>query len=191
MSTLLDESDSRLAATLKQLRESRGWSLTDLAGKSGVSRAMIHKVESGASSPTAALLGRLSGAFGLTVSQLLIAVEGSQSRVARAGNTPVWVDPETGFRRRALSPPSVAGQLELIEGELQPGAAIAYPASAYRFLEHQILVLSGELTFVEGDTRHKLRARDCLALGAAANCEYRNEGRIACRYIVALARRAT
>ena len=191
MSTILDEADRSLAETLKRLRESRGWSLTDLATKSGVSRAMIHKVESGASSPTAALLGRLSGAFGLTVSQLLIEVEGGQSRVARAENNPVWVDPETGFRRRVLSPVSFAGQLELIEGELPPGAAIAYPASAYRFLEHQILVLSGELTFVEGDTRHKLRARDCLALGAATNCEYRNEGRVACRYIVALARRAT
>ena len=114
MSTILDEVDRSLAETLKRLRESRGLSLTDLAAKSGVSRAMIHKVESGASSPTAALLGRLSGAFGLTVSQLLIEVEGGQSRVARAENNPVWVDPETGFRRRVLSPVSFAGHLELI-----------------------------------------------------------------------------
>jgi transcriptional regulator with XRE-family HTH domain len=190
MSTILDDADSRLAATLKRLRESLGWSLTDLAAKSGVSRAMVHKVESGQSSPTAALLGRLSGAFGLSVSQLLIQVEGGGSHVARAENNPVWVDPETGFRRRVLSPTSFAGHLELIEGELPPGAVIAYPASSYRFYEHQILVLSGVLTFVEGDTRHKLRARDCLALGAAVDCEYRNEGRVACRYIVALARRA-
>lgn len=190
MSTIVDSDERRLAETLKRLREGRGWSLGELAAKSGVSRAMIHKVETAASSPTAALLGRLSGAFGLTVSQLLIEVEGSASRVARANENPVWIDPETGYRRRVLSPLTQAGHLELIEGELPPGAAIAYPAASYRFLEHQILVLSGELTFVEGDVKHRLKARDCLALGNPVDCEYRNDGRTPCRYLVALARRA-
>lgn len=190
MSTIVDKIDRRLADTLRRLREGRDWSLADLAERSGVSRAMIHKVEAGASSPTAALLGRLSGAFGLTVSQLLIEAESAGSRIARAAAIPVWTDPVTGFRRRLLSPHATAGQMELIEGELPPGAAISYPASAYRFLEHQILVLSGVLTFIEGRTRHSLKARDCLALGAPADCEYRNEGRRPCRYIVALARRA-
>ncbi len=110
--------------------------------------------------------------------------------MVRAKDNPVWIDPETGFRRRVLSPPALAGHLELIEGELPPGVAISYPASAYRFLEHQILVLAGELTFVEGAVTHRLKLRDCLALGAAVDCEYRNEGRTACRYLVALTRRA-
>ena len=189
MSTLVDSPDTRLAATLRRLREGRGWSLADLAEKSGVSRAMIHKVESASSSPTAALLGRLSGAFGLTVSQLLVEAEERGARIARAADNPTWTDPSTGFRRRVLSPITLAGHLELIEGELPPGAAISYPASAYRFLEHQILVLAGELTFVEGNERHRLKPRDCLALGPPKDCEYRNEGRTPCRYLVALARR--
>lgn len=186
----MDSPDHRLAGALRRLREDRGWSLADLALKSGVSRAMIHKVEAGTSSPTAALLGRLSGAFGLTVSQLLIEAEGGGSRIARAADNPIWIDPATGFRRRVLSPPTLAGRLELIEGELPAGAAISYPASAYQFLEHQILVLSGELTFVEGNERHRLKARDCLALGPPMDCEYRNEGRTPCRYLIVLARRA-
>lgn len=189
MSTLVDSTDERLAGALRGLRERRGWSLAQLAEKSGVSRAMIHKVETGQSSPTATLLGRLSGAFGLTVSQLLIEAEGRGSRIARASDNPTWTDPATGFRRRVLSPPTLAGHLELIEGELPPGVSIAYPASAYSFLEHQILVLSGELTFVEGNARHRLKARDCLALGPPQDCEYRNEARIPCRYLIALARR--
>src|SRR5580698_9930296 len=83
MSTIMDSLDARLAGTLKRLRESRGWSLAELAEK---------------------------------------------SRVARAKDNPVWTDPATGFRRRVLSPLTLAGQLELIEGELPPGAAISYPA---------------------------------------------------------------
>lgn len=34
----------------------------------GASRAMIHKIERGESSPTASMLGRLSGAFGISMS---------------------------------------------------------------------------------------------------------------------------
>ena len=61
---MVDTADTRLGARLRLEREARGWSLSDLAARSGVSRAMINKVERGESSPTAALLGRLSGAFG-------------------------------------------------------------------------------------------------------------------------------
>ena len=45
-----------------------------LAEASGVSRAMISKIERGESSPTAALLGKLSAALELSVSELLTGV---------------------------------------------------------------------------------------------------------------------
>jgi len=62
MSIIIDDGlDSRLGARIRLERERRGWSLTELAQRSGVSRAMINKVERGDASPTASLLGRLSG----------------------------------------------------------------------------------------------------------------------------------
>ena len=64
----LDEIDKRIGARIRIERESRGWSLTELAERSAVSRAMIHKIERGESSPTATLLGKLSGAFSLSMS---------------------------------------------------------------------------------------------------------------------------
>ncbi len=66
-----DADQRRLGERLQRLRTERKWSLTELAEESGVSRAMINRVERGVSSPTATILGRLSGAFGLTISQLL------------------------------------------------------------------------------------------------------------------------
>src|SRR5690242_20447124 len=104
MSTIQDDAratvdlDASLAARLRAEREARGWSLSDLASRSGVSRAMISKIERGEASPTAALLGRLSGAFGLTLSTLLARAEGDASgigRVLRASAQPLWRDPAT------------------------------------------------------------------------------------------------
>src|SRR5258708_26997927 len=90
--------DIRIGARIRAERERRGWSLTDLSERAGVSRAMINKVERGQSSPTASLLGRLSGAFGLTLSTLLARAEGTRNgRLVHAADQPTWRDPATGY----------------------------------------------------------------------------------------------
>lgn len=127
--------DDRIAARLLAERASRGWSLEQLAERSGVSRAMISKVERGESSPTAAVLGRLSAAFGLTLSQLLARAEQGAARLLnREGEQERWRDPDTGFERRALTPPGSSSPLELVWGDLPPKARVDYPASAFTFI---------------------------------------------------------
>ena len=179
-----------LAARLRTEREARFWSVSDLAERSGVSRAMISKVERAQASPTAALLGRLSGAFGLTLSTLLARAEGDGSgagRLVRAAGQPVWRDPDTGYVRRALTPPGA--EPELVHVELPPGGRVPYPASAYAHLRGQcVWVLAGRLVFREGGAEHRLSVGDCLALGPPTACEFVNEGRESCVYLVALAR---
>src|SRR5580692_9656349 len=77
MSTIMSTSqvDASLSARVRLEREARNWTLADLATRSGISRAMLSKIERGEASPTAALLGRLSAAFGLTMSQLFARIE--------------------------------------------------------------------------------------------------------------------
>jgi transcriptional regulator with XRE-family HTH domain len=185
-----DEASRRLAAQLRSERDSRGWAIAELAERSGVSRAMISKVERAEASPTAALLGRLCGAFGITLSTLLGRAEGAGGgSVARAATQPVWRDPATGYLRRAVTPPGA--EPELVRVELPPGARVAYPASAYAFTRgHAIWVLQGALHFHEGPVTHRLQAGDCLSLGPAADCTYENpSARDAATYLVALSRR--
>lgn len=189
MSTIVNDLNARLADRIRGERERRGWSLADLAERAGVSKAMISKIERAEASPTAVLLGRLSGAFGLTLSNLLSLAEGSGPRLRRKAEQEQWRDPATGFLRTAVSPPG-AGPLELVQGELPPGVAISYPAAAYRFISQQIWVLDGALQFHEGETVHDLKAGDCLALAGAADCTFRNTGAVPCRYLVAIARTA-
>jgi transcriptional regulator with XRE-family HTH domain len=187
VSTKVNDVETRLANRIRAEREARGWSLDDLAGRSGVSKAMISKIERAESSPTAALLGRLSGAFGLTLSTLLARAEGAASRLARAGEQAVWRDPGTGYCRTAVSPEG-AGVIDLVRCELPPGASVAYPASAFTFIHQQIWMLKGRLHFIEGTEIHELCSGDCLQLGSPADCRFENRQRTACLYLVVVAR---
>ncbi len=184
-----DRQARAIADRIRREREDRDWSLAELAARSGVSKAMISKVERCEASPTATVLGRLSGAFGLPLSVLLALAEGEGERLARRLEQPVWTDPETGYTRRTLSPAN-GGQLELLEVVLPAGVRIPYPASAFSFQHQQIYVLDGELEFVEGVRSHRLSAGDCLQLGAPADCVFVNESGRATTYLVALTRRA-
>ena len=170
---------------MREARVAAGLSVAALADRSGVSRAMIAKIESGEAQPTAALLGRLSGGLGISLSVLVARAESGEDPVKRAGDQPLWVDPATGYRRRALSPQPV-GRLQLIEIELPAGGTVGYPPQAALTPHEQIWVLEGELSVRENDTQHQLAAGDCLALTPATAREYRTlDG---CRYLVAQAR---
>lgn len=174
-----------LAARVRRERMSREWSMDELARRASVSRAMISKIEREECSPTAVTLGRLSGAFGISMSTLLANAEADSRRLLRYEEQQVWTDPETGYVRRAVSP--VAGApLQLVEVEFPPHAKVTFPASACRFLHQQIWVLSGRLTFWEGQTEHDLRKGDCLQLGSPLDCTFENRSASPCRYLVAV-----
>ena len=187
MSTIVNDPTQSLAARIALEREARGWSLAGLAERSGVSKAMISKIERGEASPTATLLGRLSGAFGLTLSTLLARAEQSGGRLLRAADQPQWQDPESGYVRRQVSPRADV-PVELIRVELPVGASVDMPASSYTFIRQLMWVLKGKLTFVEGDTIHEMESGDCLLLGPPADCIFKTRGREPCVYLVVVIR---
>ena len=170
------------------MRGGSGWTLADLAARSRVSRALASKVERGEASPTAALLGRLSAAFGLTMSQFFARVEGGGDLVSRAADQPIWRDPASGFVRRSLSPPGSA-PLELVWGEMPAGSRVSYPAASYHFIaDQQIVVIEGRVSIEQGGVAHELEAGDCLRFGPPRDAEIRNSGDRVCRYLVAVLR---
>ena len=185
--------DLLIARRLRREREARGWSIADLAAASGVSRAMISKIERAEASPTAALLGRLSGALRMTISTLLARAEADAGpqRIARTADQALWTDPATGYLRRAVSPPGA--EPELVEVELPPGARVAYPGTSFAFLRGQVVrVLAGRLAVEEGTEEALLEPGDCLAfdLEAPKGHAFRNPSADEpCRYLVALSRR--
>src|SRR5882672_12020496 len=102
MDSIVDEHSNRLAQRLRLERDSRCWSLADLAERSGVSKATISKIERAEVSPTAVVLVRLAAAFDLTFAGLMLRAEGQRDRLTRAAEQPVWRDPETGYLRKQV-----------------------------------------------------------------------------------------
>ena len=124
------------------------------------------------------------------MSQLFASLDGPvPGQVARAAGQPVWRDPETGFLRRSLSPPGPS-PLEMIWGELPPGAEIAYPAASFAVIADQLLVvLGGQLTIAQGGVAHVLTEGDCMRFQARETA-FSNRGPARCRYVVAILRAA-
>lgn len=182
----------QIAARVRAERERRRWTLAQLAEASGVSQAMISRIEREESSPTAVVLGKLSAAFQLSVSSLLASAEGEAAvadegeRVRREADAAVWRDPETGYRRRQITSPRFP--TEIAEIRLPAGAQVPYPAAAFAFIRQLVWVLDGQLTFHEGDLVHRLHSGDTIELGEPAPRTFVNDTDTECRYVVVLAR---
>lgn len=181
-----DPVDTRLAARLAELRAERGWSLGELAERSGISRSTLSRAERAEISPTASLLNRLCHVYGRTMSRLLGEVEGEPAPVLRAAEQPVWEDRASGFVRRSVSPPHPALRGELVEGRLVAGADIAYDRPPVPGLEQHIWVLEGALDVTAQDVVHRLDAGDCLRLRVWGPTRFRCAGHTDARYVLAV-----
>lgn len=180
------ETDSRLAARLAGLRAEQGWSLGELAQRSGVSKSTLSRAERAEISPTAALLNRLCGVYGRTMSQLLSEVEAGPAPLVRGAEQVVWQDPASGFVRRSVSPPHAGLRGELVEGRLVAGADIAYDRPPVPGLEQHIWVLEGALDVTAQDVEHHLGTGDCLRLRVWGPTRFRCAGPDAVRYVLAV-----
>lgn len=154
--------DRRIARRLRDLRGERGWSLDELAGHSGVSRATLSRLENADVSATAHVLGKLCSAYGLTVSRLMHMVEDDFAPLVRRDAQALWRDPGGGFRRRAVSPPARDLAGEVLECELDPGTRITYDRPPRRGLEHHLLLVEGRLEVAVDGQVHDLHPGDCL-----------------------------
>ncbi|KJV30205.1 XRE family transcriptional regulator [Pantoea sp. SM3] len=182
LSSKEDDINARIGQNIKIEREKRGWSLTDLAEQSGVSRAMIHKIERGESSPTATSLARLAGSFAMSMSQLIALTEVQAGTLLRHAQQPVWQDPETGYIRRHVSPGEIP--LDVVSVELPPHTDVPMPAISYLSRRQLIWVLEGTLRFQEGDNLFEMNVGDCLELGDPTDCVFSNATDDICRYAV-------
>lgn len=179
----------RIAHRLRELRDAQGLSLDALAERSQVSRSAISLIERGQSSPTAAVLDRLSSALGVTLASLFeegAAPAAEPSPVARAADQPEWTDPGSGYVRRNLSP-AARSPIQLVEVHFPPGQRVAYDTGV-RDTEvyQQVWIVEGTMEMTVGDVHWRLAAGDCLAMQLDRPIVFHNPTQRPARYLVAL-----
>jgi transcriptional regulator with XRE-family HTH domain len=181
--------EQRIATGIRQRREALGLTVNDLADRSGVSRAMISKIERFEASPTASLLGRLCNALGMTLSSLIASAETAPSLpVNRAKQQLTWRDPQTDLRRTMVSPLNTGSRVEIVQIELPPNAAVEYAQQKVAHYEQHILVLDGTLTLRIGAEDIELDAGDCLYRQVGPGHRFANRTRRSCRYLIVICR---
>lgn len=178
--------ERRIARRLARLRTERGWSLEALAERSGISRATLSRLERSELSPTASMLGRLCAVYGWTLSRLMAEAEARPPSLVPADAQTGWTDPESGYRRRVVSPPAPGLRGELVEVQIPAGGTVSFDASPVPGLEHHLWMLEGALALqVEGSV-FRLRAGDCLRYVLAGPTRFQATGRRPARYLVAM-----
>lgn len=176
--------DHLIARRLKGLRGERGWSLDELARRSEVSRATLSRLENAEVSPTANVLGKLSAAYGLTISRLMHLVEDDFAPLIRRDAQPVWADPTIGFHRRSVSPPARTLAGEVLECALGPGVHIPYDRPPRPGLEHHLFLIEGWLTVTVDGHAYDLQPGDCLRYQLHGSSAFATTDQCGARYIL-------
>lgn len=179
--------DALVSARLRALRGERGLSLEALAQASGVSRAMISKIERGEASPTASLLGRLCAGLGTDLGWLFQAEADTPQAVSRRGEQPQWRDPQSGYVRRNLTPAGARSPARVIEVELPAGAKVDFDSAFdVRRVDQQIVMLDGVIERRVGAESWRLGPGDCAHATLDAPSSFHNPGPGPARYLVIL-----
>ena len=178
--------ERRIAQRLARLRVERGWSLDALAERTGISRATLSRLERSELSPTAAMLDKLCTVYGWTLSRLMVEAETRPPNLVAAADQAEWKDPESGYRRRAVSPPAAGLRGELVEVHMPAGASVSFDASPIAGIEHHLWMLEGSLTLEAEGSLYRLRAGDCLRYVRAGPTRFHSTGNREARYVVAI-----
>ena len=179
-----------LGSRVKLFRHQTGITLEELAVQSGVSRAMLSKVERGEKSPTLSVVARIARGLNIGLSTLLGA-EPDQADVAviKVSKRQSFRDPESGFERQVLSPTHIDSGVELVLHRIPPGksSGVLLPYSVPT--EKYLVVQEGQVTVYINETPHALETGDSMYFELKAPYRFVNEGDTPCAYYLAIVRK--
>jgi transcriptional regulator with XRE-family HTH domain len=181
--------DRDIGRRVRGLREAAGMSLEALAEQSGVSRAMLSRIELGESSPTAQLLNRVCAGLGTTLSALFASAERTASPLRQRSQQAAWRDPATGYLRRAVSPEATGSRVEIVAVDFPAGAEVAFAPNT-AIADQHIWMLEGVMEMTIGDEHHRLETGDCLYMRLDQPVRFHNPSGREARYAVVLSRGA-
>lgn len=179
-------SSGRLGGRVKELRREQGLTLEGLAERSGVSRAMISKIERGEKNPTLVVAARLAEGFGVTLSRLAGVEERREVTFLPREARMVVRDPETGFERQLLSPTFAGRGVEFVRNVVPEGGTSGEFPPHRKGVQEHVMVERGELTATLGGEEYRLREGDALYFEADVPHRFDNVGAGECSYYLVI-----
>lgn len=171
-----------VAEHVRGFRRARGWSLDELAGRSGVSKGMLVQIEGARTNPSVGTLCRLADAFGVTVARLLEPGAERTVRITSADGAPVLWRGGYGGHGRLLGTVRDAELVELWDWWLPPGdrrVCAEHTAGAWQVLH----VLAGAVTVTVDGTDHTVHSGQTIQFRADRPHGYRSAGAAPARLV--------
>ncbi len=165
-----------------------GYSLRDLAERSGVSAPMLSQVERGETSPTLVVAERIAGGLDLTLSQLLRLDEADGVSIVRARERRSGGGRD--HRYEVLTPPLPGQRAEVSLHTLQPGSATAGPEDPPMHepgSRETAVVAEGALRLVCGGVAHELGEGDTVTFDSDLPHHFENPGKGPARFYAVVA----
>ncbi|WP_210338525.1 helix-turn-helix domain-containing protein [Bradyrhizobium commune] len=179
-----------VGSRVKRLRTQAGLTLEEFAAQSGVSRAMLSKVERGEKSPTLAIIVRIAKGLNVSMSALMGAEpDAAQVTVIRKANRLAFTDPETGFERHNLSPTHLDNDLEFLLHRIPPGESSGELPPYKVPTEKYLVVHQGQLTVQTGEASYVLDTGDSFYFDVRESYRFINAGKTPCAYYLVIRRR--
>jgi len=162
-----------VARTLQALRAERGWSLDQLATRSGVSKGVLVSIEQGRSNPNLATLARLSDAFGVPVTRLVEVGDEPEVRITDPDERRVLWRGAAGGTGTILGATEPPWATELWRWELKPGEAFGGDAHVPGTRE-LVSVERGTLTVVVAGETYQVTPGQSARFSGARPHRYSN-----------------
>lgn len=158
----IERTVSEIGAKVAKARAERGWSLSQLADRAGLSTAAIHKIEKSGMTPTIASLMKVASALGKSVGFFVEEVEATRPvTVIRAAERSRLYTSKQGLELQNISgrygPFWVAGA----EAFVEPGADSG-PEPMSHPGEELVLLLEGRMIFTIDGERYELDPGDSI-----------------------------
>jgi transcriptional regulator with XRE-family HTH domain len=173
----MDESTGALAVAIgdrvRQERESRRWTLDQLAEAAGVSRRMVVNVEHGSANPSVGILLRLSDALGVGLPALVEPPERNPVKVVRSGDGAALWSSEGGGRGILVAGTEPPDVVELWDWILAPGDHYVSEAHAPGTKE-LVQVLKGTIVIEVAGESVSLDVGDAVTFSGDAPHSYAN-----------------
>lgn len=173
---------SLIGERVRARRRARGWTLDELAERSGVSRRMLVNVEQAVSNASIATLLRLSEALGIGLPSLVAPNDGERLlEINRAGTRPPLWTGENGGQAFLAAGVAAPDAVELWDWTLAPGDAHASEPHVAGTRE-LLVVIEGEVVLSVAGEEAALGVRDAVSFPGDAVHAYRNDGATTARF---------